>query len=196
MSKDPTHQKRDFFRFESTLAAFIMPLDGKNPSNAGLLEGFLSLANSPLLNEVASLQATWRACLRENLVSARAMSGAFRQMSLGIDNLAREALRQALDQFESLQSTVRELGEGGFALECDQPLATGTPVAALMHDGSATTSITVFGTVKHSNPVSSGYVVGVQLGDDTNLRRRWQSFVRERQVFENKEAKLSARQLT
>ena len=93
MSKDPTSQKRDFFRFESTLTAFIMPLDGKNPSNAGLLEGFLSLANSPLLNEVASLQASWRACLRENQVYARAMSGAFRQMSLGIDNLAREALR-------------------------------------------------------------------------------------------------------
>ena len=71
MSKDPTYQKRDFFRFESTLTAFIMPLDGKNPSNAGLLEGFLSLANSPLLNEVASLQATWRACLRENQVYAR-----------------------------------------------------------------------------------------------------------------------------
>lgn len=59
MSKDPSHQKRDFFRFKSTLTAFIMPLDGKNPSNAGPLEGFLSLANSPLLNEVASLQATW-----------------------------------------------------------------------------------------------------------------------------------------
>ncbi len=117
-------------------------------------------------------------------------------MSLGIDNLAREALRKAPGQFEALQSTVRELGEGGFALECEKPLATGTPVAALMHDGSATTSITVFGTVKHSNPVSSGYVVGVQLGDDTNLRRRWQSFVRQRQVFENKKAKLSARQLT
>ena len=71
MSKDPTSQKRDFFRFESTLTAFIMPLDGKNPSNAGLLEGFLSLANSPLLNEVASLQATWRACLTENQVYAR-----------------------------------------------------------------------------------------------------------------------------
>jgi len=117
-------------------------------------------------------------------------------MSLGIDNLARKALRQALDQFESLQSTVRELDEGGFALESDEPLATGTPVAALMHDGSATISITVFGTVKHSNPVSSGYVVGVQLGDDTNLRRRWQSFVRERQALENKKAKLSTRQLT
>ena len=124
------------------------------------------------------------------------MSGAFRQMSLGIDNLAREALRQELDRFESLQSTVRELGEGGFALACDQPLAAGTPVAALMHDGSATISITVFGTVKHSTPVSKGYVVGVQLGDDTNLRRYWQSFVRERQVFENKKAKLSARQFT
>jgi len=196
VSNDPTHQKRDFFRFESTLSAFIMPLDGKNPSNAGLLEGFLSLASSPLLNEVASLQAIWRACLTENQVYARAMSGAFRQMSLGIDNLAREALRQALDRFVSLQSTVRELGEGGFALECNQPIATGTPVAALMHDGSATNSITVFGTVKHSNPVSRGYVVGVQLGDDTNLRRHWQSFVRERQVFENKKAKLSARQLT
>ena len=76
MSKDPTYQKRDFFRFESTLTAFIMPLDGKNPSNAGLLEEFLSLANSRLLNEVASLQAAWRACLRENQVYARAMSGA------------------------------------------------------------------------------------------------------------------------
>ena len=71
MSKDPTYQKRDFFRFESTLTAFIMPLDGKNPSNAGLLEEFLSLANSPLLNEVASFQAIWRACLRENQVYAR-----------------------------------------------------------------------------------------------------------------------------
>ena len=117
-------------------------------------------------------------------------------MSLGIDNLAGEALRQALDRFESLQSTVQELGEGGFALECEQPLATGIPVAALRHDGSATTSITVFSTVKHRTPVSSGYVVGVQLGDDTHLRRRWQSFVRERQVFENRKAKLSARQLT
>ena len=147
-----------------------MPLDGKNPSNAGLLEGFLSLANSPLLNEVASLQATRSACLRENQLSLRAMSGAFRQMSSGINNLAGEALRQALDRFESLQSTVRELGEGGFALECEQAPATGIPVAALMHDGSATTSITVFSTVKHRTPVSRGYVVGVKLGDDTNLR--------------------------
>ena len=117
-------------------------------------------------------------------------------MSLGIDNLAREALRQALDRFDSLQSTVGELGEGGFAVECDQHLAAGTPVAALMHDGSATNSITFFGTVKHRTPVSKGYVVGVQLGDDTNLRRYWQSYVRERQVFENKKAKLSARQFT
>ena len=196
MSSDPMHQKRDFFRFESTLTAFIMPLDEKNPSNAGLLEGFLSLANSPLLNEVASLQATWRECLRENQVYTRAMSGAFRQMSLGIDNLAKEALRQELGRFESLQSTVRELGEGGFALECDQPLATDTPVAALMHDENATTSITIFGTVKHSNPVPGGFVVGVQLSDDTNLRRHWQSFVRKRQVFESKKTYLSAGQLT
>ena len=58
-----------------------------------------------------------------------------------------------------------------------------------MHDGSATTSITVFSTVKHRTLVSSGYVVGVQLGGDTNLRRRWQTFVRERQVFENRKAK-------
>jgi len=175
-------QKRDYFRFEDALQAFIMPLDGLSAEPGEAYKAFSTHIGHPSLSRALRVR---RACLDQAQTAKRLHQHAHSYLELAdqVLELANGLIEAELDKLRDWQCQVRELSEGGLAFESSAAFSVGQRVAAMLFDSQDSLLHLAVGEVRHRNERTKRVsIVGIELTQDVAEQKRWQQFVRARQL--------------
>jgi hypothetical protein len=175
-------QKRDYFRFEDALQAFIMPLDGLSVEPGEGYKAFSTYIGHPALSKAVRVR---QACLDQAQTAKRLHQHAHSYLELAdqVLELANGLIEAELDKLRDLQCQVRELSEGGLAFESSADFSVGQRVAAMLFDSQDSLLHLAVGEVRHCNERTNMVsIVGIELTQDVPDQKRWQQFVRARQL--------------
>ena len=175
-------QKRDYFRFEDALQAFIMPLDGLSAEPGAAYTAFSTHIGHPALSKAVRVR---QACLDQAQTAKRLHQHTHSYLELAdqVLELANGLIEAELDKLRDWQYQVCELSEGGLAFESSAAFSVGQPVAAMLFDSQDSLLHLAVGEVRHCNErTSTMSIVGIELTQDVAEQKRWQQFVRARQL--------------
>jgi hypothetical protein len=175
-------QKRDYFRFEDALQAFIMPLDGLSVEPEEAYKAFSTYIGHPALSKAVRVR---QACLDQAQTAKRLHQHAHSYLKLAdqVLELANGLIEAELDKLRDLQCQVRELSEGGLAFESSAAFSVGQRVAVMLFDSQDSLLHLAVGEVRHCNERTNMVsIVGIELTQDVAEQKRWQQFVRTRQL--------------
>jgi hypothetical protein len=175
-------QKRDSFRFEDALQAFIMPLDGLSAEPGEAYTAFSTHIGHPALSKAVRVR---QACLDQAQTAKRLHQHAHSYFELAdqVLELANGLIEAELDKLRDWQCQVCELSEGGLAFESPAAFSVGQRVAAMLFDSQDSLLHLAVGEVRHCNERANRVsIVGIELTQDVPDQKRWQQFVRARQL--------------
>jgi len=175
-------QKRNYFRFEDALLAFIMPLDGLSSEPWAAYSAFSTRIGHPALSKAVRVR---QACLDQAQTAKRLHQHAHSYFELAdqVLELANGLIEAELDKLRDWRCQVCELSEGGLAFESPAAFSVGQPVAAMLFDSQDSLLHLAVGEVRHCNErTSTMSIVGIELTQDVAEQKRWQQFVRARQL--------------
>jgi len=173
------NQKRDYFRFEDALQAFIMPLDRQS---AEPYAAFSTYIGHPVLSKAVHLR---QVCLDRaqtaKLLNQHAQS--YLELADQVLELADGLIEAELAKLRDWRCQVCELSERGLAFESSAAFSIGQRVAAMLFESQDSLLHLSVGEVKHcATSTDKVNIVGIELTQDFAEQKRWQTFVRARQL--------------